>query len=158
MVARRWLDEAGGFDPDFGFYGWEDLELGLRLRRLGVRLVQAPGAVGYHWRPAFSFADWPALMAKEDERARAARVFLRKHPTLAVKLMTQDTWPQRVLWEALTAGGALDAFLYRPLTRWLLAAGRPDLSMAVARIMLNRHYARVLRTRLTATAPTPGTR
>jgi glycosyltransferase involved in cell wall biosynthesis len=144
MLARRWLDEAGGFDQDFGVYGWEDLELGVRLRRLGVRLVRAPGAVGYHWHPAFSFAEWPALLAREDERARSALVFLRKHPTPAVKLMIQRTWPQRVLWEVLTGAGAFDAVVYRPLARWLVAAGRPHLALAVARVMLNRHYVRAV--------------
>lgn len=48
-VDRAALLEAGGFDPGFGAdWGCEDLELGLRLHRLGVRRVLEPAALGIH--------------------------------------------------------------------------------------------------------------
>jgi glycosyltransferase involved in cell wall biosynthesis len=40
--------EVGGFDEAFAGYGWEDIELGLRLRRAGVRLRYEPAALAYH--------------------------------------------------------------------------------------------------------------
>ncbi len=144
MIARRWLDEAGGFDPTFGFYGWEDLELGVRLKRLGLRLVPAADAVGYHWHPAFSFDQMPALIALEHERARTAAVFCRKWPTVDVRLMTQHTYLHRILWEGLTLGGLLDRWLYDPLSRVLIRRGHPHLALAAARVPLNRHYVRAL--------------
>ncbi|UWU48816.1 Glycosyltransferase, GT2 family [Limnospira platensis C1] len=50
-IARHWLIEAGLFDPKFQLYGWEDLELGVRLKKLGLKLIKCPAAVGYHWHP-----------------------------------------------------------------------------------------------------------
>ena len=41
-IPRHWLNAVGGFDPQFQFYGWEDLELGVRLQQLGLRTVQGP--------------------------------------------------------------------------------------------------------------------
>lgn len=39
---------VGGFDESFPGYGWEDIELGLRLHAHGVRFVYDPNALGYH--------------------------------------------------------------------------------------------------------------
>lgn len=39
---------VGGFDENFPGYGWEDIELGLRLRAHGVRFLYDPEAIGYH--------------------------------------------------------------------------------------------------------------
>ena len=40
--------------PEFQLYGWEDLELGVRLKQLGLKLIKCPEAVGYHWHPPFA--------------------------------------------------------------------------------------------------------
>lgn len=40
---------VGGFDESFPGYGWEDIELGLRLHAHGVRFFYDPQAVGYHY-------------------------------------------------------------------------------------------------------------
>lgn len=50
-IARKWLEKAGLFDPRFQLYGWEDLELGVRLKQLDLKLIKCPDAVGYHWHP-----------------------------------------------------------------------------------------------------------
>lgn len=48
-VDRAALLRAGGFDPGFGVdWGCEDLELGLRLHRLGVHRGFEPAALGIH--------------------------------------------------------------------------------------------------------------
>lgn len=44
-AADLWA--VGGFDESFPGYGWEDIELGLRLHANGVRLYYDPSAVGY---------------------------------------------------------------------------------------------------------------
>jgi glycosyltransferase involved in cell wall biosynthesis len=53
-IDKQLLEQSGLFDSGFRLYGWEDLELGERLRRLGVQLVPCPGAKGYHWHPPLS--------------------------------------------------------------------------------------------------------
>ena len=40
---------VGGFDENFPGYGWEDIELGLRLHAHGVKFYYDPQAIGYHY-------------------------------------------------------------------------------------------------------------
>ena len=39
-IARKWLIEAGLFDTQFNQYGWEDLEMGVRLKKNGADASQ----------------------------------------------------------------------------------------------------------------------
>ena len=136
-IERALLLQAGLFDPTFHLYGWEDLELGERLRRLGVRLVRCPQAVGYHWHPPLSLEQIPRLIAVEQERARMGLVFYRKHPTWRVRLIIQYTWLHRLLWELLTLGGLLNPRSLRPLLAWLIRRGQAGLAMEILRLPLN---------------------
>ncbi len=136
-IAKHWLMEAGLFDVQFTQYGWEDLELGVRLKHLGLKLIKCPEAVGYHWHPPFSLDDLPRLIDVEIQRARMGVVFYQKHPTLDVRMMIQMTWLHRVLWGLLSLGGLLNERTLKPLLQWLIDQGRPQLSLEVARIFLN---------------------
>lgn len=136
-IAKHWLIEAGLFDVQFTQYGWEDLELGVRLKNLGLKLVKCPEAVGYHWHPPFSLDDLPRLIDVEIQRARMGVVFYQKHPTLDVRMMIQMTWLHRLLWGLLSLGGLLNERTLKPLLQWLIDQGRPQLSLEVARIFLN---------------------
>lgn len=136
-IAKRWLLEAGLFDPQFTQYGWEDLELGVRLKNNGLSLIKCPEAVGYHWHPAFSVEELPELIDKEIQRARMGVVFYQKHPTLDVRLMIQMTWLHRVLWGGLSLGGLLNERTMGPMLRWLINRGYPQLSQELSRVFLN---------------------
>lgn len=136
-IARHWLIEAGLFDTGFKQYGWEDLELGVRLKNLGLKLIKCPEAVGYHWHPAFSLDQIPRLIDVELQRGRMGVVFYQKHPTLDVKMMIQMTWIHRVLWGVLSLGGALNERTLAPIMRSLINQGKPQLAEQVARIFLN---------------------
>ena len=137
-IDRGLLERAGLFDTTFHLYGWEDLELGERLRQLGVVLVRAPQAVGYHWHPALTLEQIPDLIRVERERARMALVFYRKHPTRRVRTIIQYTWLHRLLWELLTLGGLLNERSLRPMLAWLLRNGQARWAMEVLRLPLNR--------------------
>ncbi|MCU0528940.1 MAG: glycosyltransferase [Cyanobium sp. Prado107] len=143
-IERALLERAGLFDTAFHLYGWEDLELGERLRRLGVRLVRCPEAVGYHWHPALTLAQIPDLIRVERERARMALVFFRKHPTRRVRFIIQYTCLHRLLWELLTIGGLINERSLRPLLAWLIRHGRAALAMELLRLPLNRIGVRAL--------------
>jgi len=136
-IERHWLVEAGLFDLDFKQYGWEDLELGVRLKKLGLRLISCPQAVGYHWHPAFNLAQLPHLIDVEAQRGRMGVVFYQKHPTWEVRLMIQMTWLHQVLWGILSLGGLVNERSIRPLLQWLVDRGKPQLALEVARIFLN---------------------
>ena len=143
-IDRQLLEQAGLFDTRFRLYGWEDLELGERLRRLGVGLVRCPEAVGYHWHPALNLEQIPDLIRVERERAKMGLVFYQKHPTRRVRLIIQFTWLHRLLWEALTLGGLLNERSLRPLLAWLIRRGHPGVAMELLRVPLNRLGVRAL--------------
>jgi glycosyltransferase involved in cell wall biosynthesis len=138
-VPKAFLVEVGGFDEAFVEYGWEDLELGLRLKAIGVDIVRSREAVGYHWHPAFSLADIPGMKRQEEERGRMAAYFYSKYPTLDVRLMIQLTPLHRFLNWLVTLGGWADEQKAEPLMRWLLAKGHVFLAQQVAILMLNRY-------------------
>ena len=143
-IAKEVLQRAGLFDTAFRLYGWEDLELGERLRRMGVQLIKCPAAVGYHWHPALTLDQIPRLIEVEGERARMGLVFFRKHPTRRVRFIIQFTWLHRLLWELLTLGGLINEHSLRPLLRWLIRHGYPGTAMELLRLPLNRIGVRAL--------------
>ena len=137
-IDRSVLQRSGLFDTGFRLYGWEDLELGERLRRMKVRLIKCPEAVGYHWHPALSLDQIPRLIEVEGERARMGLLFYRKHPTRRVRFIIQFTWLHRILWELLTLGGLINEQTLRPLLRWLIRRGFSGTAMELLRLPLNR--------------------
>ena len=143
-IAKEVLQRAGLFDTGFRLYGWDDLELGERLRRMGVQLIKCPAAVGYHWHPALTLDQIPRLIEVEGERARMGLVFFRKHPTRRVRFIIQFTWLHRLLWELLTLGGLINEHSLRPLLRWLIRHGYPGTAMELLRLPLNRIGVRAL--------------
>ena len=136
-IKKKWLEQAGLFDTRFQLYGWEDLELGVRLKELGLKLVKCPAAVGYHWHPPFTLEQIPKLIDQEIQRGRMGVLFYEKHPTWEVRLMIQMTWLHRVLWGLLSLGGNLNERTLAPLLQWLIDQKRPLLALEIARIFLN---------------------
>ena len=143
-ISRHWLEKAGLFDERFYLYGWEDLELGVRLKKLGLKLVKCPEAVGYHWNPAFTLARLPQTIDRERQRARMGVVFYQKHPTWEVRMMIQMTLLHRVLWGILSLGGWLDERTARPILQWFIDRGKPQLALEFARIFLNWYNVRAV--------------
>lgn len=143
-IARKWLIQAGLFDPRFQLYGWEDLELGVRLKQLGLKLIKSPQAVGYHWHPPFSLEQIPSLIEKEIQRGKMAVLFYQTHPTWQVKLMVQMTWLHQLLWGTLSLGGLLNEKTLEPLLQWLIDQGKPQLALEIARIFLNWYNVRAI--------------
>ncbi|MDD1413858.1 glycosyltransferase [Dolichospermum sp. ST_con] len=136
-IPKHWLEEAGLFDNGFQLYGWEDLELGVRLKKLGLQLIKCPEAVGYHWHPAFSLQQIPKLIDQEIQRGRMGVLFYQKHPTWEVKMMIQMTWFHRLLWGILSLNGLLNERTMSPFLQWLIDLGKPQLALEIARIFLN---------------------
>ncbi len=136
-IARKWLEKAGLFDTGFQLYGWEDLELGVRLKKLDLKLIKCPKAVGYHWHPAFNLEQIPQLIEQEIQRGKMGVVFYHKHPTFDVKMMIQMTIIHRILWGILSLGGTLNERTLKPLLQWLINHNQPQVAEQVARIFLN---------------------
>ena len=136
-IAKHWLEQAGLFDTRFQLYGWEDLELGVRLKQLGLKLIKCPEAKGYHWHPPFALKQLPSLIDREIQRGRMGVLFYQKHPTWDVRMMIQMTWIHRLLWGSLSLGGRLNEQTMAPFLQWLIDQNRPQLALEIARIFLN---------------------
>ena len=136
-IARHWLLTAGLFDTRFQLYGWEDLELGVRLKKLGLKLIKCPAAVGYHWHPPFSLEQLPGMIDREIQRGRMGVLFYQKHPSWEVRMMIQMTFLHQILWGILSFGGMLNERTMAPFLQWLIDRGKPQLALEIARIFLN---------------------
>ena len=81
------LRATHGFDEQFYLYGWEDTELGVRLRELGVRAKFCWDAYLYHIKPPAE-QTLDATLAKTLEKAHMAARFIRKDPSRRARLAT----------------------------------------------------------------------
>ena len=86
-VRAASLAAVGGFDEAFELYGWEDTELGVRLRDFDVRRAFAWDAYLWHIKPP-ELDTLDAALTKTIEKARMAARFVLKAPTQRAKLAT----------------------------------------------------------------------
>lgn len=106
-VRRARLDRAGGhFDEAFAEYGWEDIELGMRLRALGTRAVFNRHALAFHLKPAPTVEGVERTLRQVRAQARTAVQLRARHPHWRVDLAIGTTAPQRWLGTALRRSGA----------------------------------------------------
>tara|TARA_Y100001978_G_scaffold197602_1_gene208721 strand:- start:29 stop:946 length:918 start_codon:yes stop_codon:yes gene_type:complete len=143
-ISRDLLMEVGLFDTSFSLYGWEDLELGERLKKIGVQLIKCPEAKGFHWHPAFNCDQIPSLINKEIERAKMALVFYQKHKNLRVRLIIQFTFLHKLVWNILCLGGLININLIFPLLKLLVKSGKSGIAMEILKLPLNFIYVKEL--------------
>lgn len=87
-VEKKYIVEAGGFEEDFTEYGWEDLELGLRLKRLRLKSYFNKKAVVYHYKKEFTKEAVENSIEIARAKGRTAVIFCKKDPSLRVKIAT----------------------------------------------------------------------
>ncbi len=102
-VRTSSLRAVGGFDEAFDLYGWEDTELGARLRAHGVKRAFAWDAYLWHIKPPTPESLEDAL-GKAIEKARMAARFVGKMPTARVRLATGAYAPNLVRARVLNPG------------------------------------------------------
>jgi len=139
-ISKELLFDVGLFDTSFSLYGWEDLELGERLKKIGVKLIKCPDAKGFHWHPAFNCDQIPRLLNKEIERAKMALIFYQKHKNLRVRLIIQYTFFHKLLWNVLCLGGLININLIFPLLKFLVKSGKSGIAMEILKLPLNFIY------------------
>ena len=143
-IPKTLLLSVGLFDTSFSLYGWEDLELGERLRKIGTKLIKCPEAVGFHWHPPFDCNQIDSLIKQEKERAKMAIVFFKKHPNLIVRFMIQLTPLHIFLWQTLCLWGLINIDRLLPILRFLVKSHRNRLALEILRIPLNLIYVKQL--------------
>jgi GT2 family glycosyltransferase len=85
----------GGFDESFSEYGWEDIDVGLRLRARGVKAVFNPRALVYHFKPPLRASSIEAMVRQARAKARTAVALARLHPHWRAYLATGINPAQR---------------------------------------------------------------
>jgi glycosyltransferase involved in cell wall biosynthesis len=151
-VPSEALKRAGWFDEAFPGYGWEDFELGIRLKRLGLRRVFRRRAVAFHIEPSPQWTAIAADLARETERAHSAVYFFHKHPVWETRLLIQATAVHHAAYWLQTGGGLITADNVGAVGRRLRRRGWSTLAALVYRGVLNRHYLGVLEHELTKDA------
>jgi len=95
-VAKKYLFEVGLFDEDFKEYGWEDLELGRRLKKHGLIRRYNNKAVVFHYKGHWKKKDVSRLIEQAKAKARTAIIFIDKDKSLKARLSTAVYKPR--LW------------------------------------------------------------
>ncbi|HEY8322663.1 MAG TPA: glycosyltransferase family A protein [Candidatus Baltobacteraceae bacterium] len=96
-VPLQTIRAIGGFNDTFAEYGWEDIDVGLRLRQGGVKAVFNPRALVYHWKPRPRSGNVEKMIRQARAQARTAVQLAQIHPHWRVYLATGDNLPQRAL-------------------------------------------------------------
>ena len=78
---------SGGFDESFDDYGWEDVELGLRLKKKGMKLVYNRRAIAYHDHRI----NLRSFVKRQRKVGRSAWTLYGKHPETADFLNIEET-------------------------------------------------------------------
>lgn len=84
-LPKHALDAVRGFDEDFHLYGWEDTELGVRLRAHGLRWRFAWDAYLWHIKPPTENT-LNVEMHKVMEKAQMAARFIQKQPSARARM------------------------------------------------------------------------
>lgn len=95
-VEKKYIEEVGGFDEGFSGYGWEDLELGLRLKKLGLKQIKKDNIYSHHYQEIPNLKNLDEFIRKETERAQGAIYFSEKYNTFEVNTMTQVSFISRI--------------------------------------------------------------
>lgn len=105
-VRKEHLEAVGAFDKGFEGMGWQDIDLGRRLKAHGLTRVPVPEGVGYHIQPPIETQEQlVARMNKERERGVSAVYFMQKYPGLSARMAAQDTALHRALNWIFRMGG-----------------------------------------------------
>lgn len=117
-LPRAAFESAGGFDEDFDLYGWEDTELGMRLRERGMKRRFVWDAYIWHVKPPDENT-LPVETRKTMEKARMAVRFVHKQPTQRARLAT-GLHPVNVLrGKYLLPDALLSLFAGAATTQWV---------------------------------------
>jgi GT2 family glycosyltransferase len=94
-VPLATIRAIGGFNESFSEYGWEDIDVGLRLRFAGVKAVFNKRALVYHWKPRPRSSNVEKMVRQAQAQARTAVQLAKIHPHWRTFLATGLNAPQR---------------------------------------------------------------
>lgn len=104
-VPLATLRRVGCFNEGFSEYGWEDIDVGLRLRFAGVRATFNPKALVYHYKPRPTVRNVEGMLRQARSQARTAVQLEGLHPHWRTHLATGDYGAARAVHAALRRAG-----------------------------------------------------
>ncbi len=87
-VKKKYLIEAGLFDDKSFKKGWEDLDLGLRLIKNGLRVKRIKEGYVWHYEGNYTREAILDFFMDRKREGKASLDFYRKHPNFETKMMT----------------------------------------------------------------------
>ena len=96
-VPLSTIRAIGGFNEDFAEYGWEDIDVGLRLRFGGVKAVFNKNALVFHYKPRPRSVNVEKMVNQARAQARTAVQLAKLHPHWRTYLATGDNPVQRLM-------------------------------------------------------------
>jgi glycosyltransferase involved in cell wall biosynthesis len=96
-VPLKTIRAIGGFNETFAEYGWEDIDVGLRLRFAGVKAVFNKHALAFHYKPRPRSGNVEKMVRQAQAQARTAVQLARLHPHWRTYLATGDNAVQRLI-------------------------------------------------------------
>ncbi|MGH7737115.1 MAG: glycosyltransferase family 2 protein [Candidatus Tyrphobacter sp.] len=138
-VPLQTLRNVGGFNPSFAEYGWEDIDVGLRLRRAGVRATFDARALVYHYKARPLGRDVETMIRQARAQARTAVQLGRLHRHWRATLATGEFSAARAL-HGILRGAHVQERLRRRLSA--VAADRPlsNAELRAARRLVKESY------------------
>ncbi len=85
-LKRKMLIKNGLFDTFFAYAAYEDIELGYRLEKKGLKIIYQPEAIAYHNHPM----NIESFCERQYKAGRMAVVFAEIHPELALLVGTDQ--------------------------------------------------------------------
>ena len=90
---REALDQVGGFDEGYGLYGYDDVDIGLRVRQAGWRLVSTRRLTVSHHPSAVNRAALPELVRDEEtRRVRFVRRAIGDRRAWRLRYLVRFSW------------------------------------------------------------------
>ncbi|HEV2419180.1 MAG TPA: glycosyltransferase [Terriglobia bacterium] len=86
------LREKGMFDEDFDTYGYEDIELGFRLQKAGIRLLYNADAIGFHHK----FVTFTDACRRTESVAKSWEVFRAKEAGACLSRLADESPPSKM--------------------------------------------------------------
>lgn len=96
-VPLATMREIGGFDETFSEYGWEDIDVGLRLRSRGLKSILNTHAIAFHYKPRPRASNVEGMIRQARAQARTAVQLAKMHPHWRAYLATGNTAAQRLI-------------------------------------------------------------
>jgi len=85
-LEKKWLKKER-FDNSFKGWGYEDLELGYRLEKLGLKIIFNKNAIAYHYH---YYKNPETFLYKQKNAAKSALYFIKKYPELRERLIEKN--------------------------------------------------------------------